>query len=166
MVASCALKPKIKGTTIILVDVSGSMDEKLSSKGIMTRMDAACGLAILLRETCNMCEFYTFSSQFVPVPPRQGMALRDAINKSQSHAGTYLANCLEHIKKHDVIYDRLIVITDEQVADNIPHMPKKLNYILNIGCYQNGIGAKNQWVTISGFSEASIDFIRELENQT
>ena len=165
MIKACSLKPKLMGDTIILVDVSGSMDQPLSSKSKMTRMDAACGLAILLRECCHNCSFLTFSDRLISIPARQGMALRDSIVSSQTHSSTMLGEALNIInhQKH-IKYDRLIVITDEQAQDNIPRMSSKNNYILNIAGYQNGIGNKNQWTTITGFSEASIDFIRELEN--
>ncbi len=165
MIKACSLKPKVNGNTIILVDVSGSMEQPLSSKSKMNRMDAACGLAILLRECCDQSQFFTFSDLLKPIAPRQGMALRDAVISSQSHSSTMLGAALNVIKeKLNVKYDRIIVITDEQSSDDIPKMPSKNNYILNIACYHNGIGNKNQWTTITGFSEASIDFIRELEN--
>lgn len=167
MIKACSLKPKLLGNTLVLVDVSGSMSSALSSKSKMSRMDAACGMAILLRECCENMAVLSFSERLQPVPPRQGMALRDAIVTSQPLGGTYLGNALNHIKKCDDFkqIDRLIVITDEQSQDEIPNMQRGKNYILNISCYQNGIGNKNQWTTISGFSEASIDFIRELESE-
>lgn len=163
MIHACSLKPKMDGKTIILVDVSGSMSYPISSKSKMTRMDAACGLAILLRECCPDSWVYTFSDGFKPVPPRRGMALRDAIIRSQNHSNTYLGNALQHIYHSDEKYDRLVVITDEQSNDAIPRMAMGKNYILNIAPYQNGVGSKDEWFTINGFSEASIDFIRELE---
>jgi hypothetical protein len=164
MIIACSLKPKLDGRTIVLVDVSGSMKDTISGKSKMTRMDTACGLAILLRECCTQVAFYTFSNSFIPIPNRQGMALRDAIVSSQTPSGTLLGKALEYVKQSCVEYERLIVITDEQTCDNTPMMHGKLNYILNIAGYQNGIGARNQWTTITGFSEASIDFIREYEN--
>jgi hypothetical protein len=165
MIKACSLKPKLMGATIVLVDVSSSMDQPISAKSKMTRMDAACGLAILLRECCINSSFLTFSEMLKAIAPRQGMALRDAIVSSQPHSGTMLGAALNVIKSAtNIKFDRLIVITDEQTSDDISRMPSKNNYILNIAGYQNGIGAKNQWTTITGFSEASIDFIRELEN--
>lgn len=167
MIQASALKPKLLGKTIIFVDVSGSMSGTLSGKSKLNRMDAACGLAILLRECVEQGGIYTFSDECKQVPNRQGMALRDAIINSQMHSGTYIAGGLSALdldgnNKHGI--DRVIVITDEQIADSIPRMATKKNYILNIAHCQNGIGSKNQWVTINGFSEASIDFIRELES--
>jgi 60 kDa SS-A/Ro ribonucleoprotein len=163
MIASCALKPMLQGKTVILIDVSGSMDAPLSTKSKMTRMDSACGLAILLRECVNEGIFLTFSEGLAVIPGRQGMALRDAIVNSQPHGSTHLGLALNIIKEKITDFDRLIVITDEQTSDNIPEMKKGKNYILNVGTYENGVGNTNQWTTISGFSEASIDYIREYE---
>ena len=51
---------KLKGSTGLVVDVSGSMNYKLAKKGETTRMDAAAGLAILLREKAEVrdCDFF------------------------------------------------------------------------------------------------------------
>ena len=164
MIKACSLKSKLEGRTIVLVDVSGSMNHALSGKSKMTRMDAACGLAILIRECIPESAFYTFSDHFIPVPRRHGMALRDAIVNSQSHSSTRLAAAINYVLQNKIEFERMIVITDEQSQDDIPRMPKTKNYILNIAGYQNGIGNQNEWITITGFSEASIDFIRELES--
>ncbi len=163
MIQACGLKPKLMGRTIVLVDVSGSMSAPISAKSKMTCMDAACGMAILLRECTPDLQMYTFSEKIVPVPPRQGMALRDALTKSQYPSATYLGAALNYIIQSGISFERIIVITDEQCQDSIPHMPMKHNYILNVCSNENGVGNKNQWVTITGFSEASIDFIREYE---
>lgn len=163
MIMSSSLKPKLPGDTIVVVDVSGSMSNNLSAKSTMRLIDAACGLAILIRECCPNVAVFSFSNQFIAIPPRHGFALRDAIIASQPSGGTYLAPLLNHINMKNPVYDRLIIITDEQVADDIPVMKRGKNYILNISTCQNGFGSKNQWTTISGFSEASVDFIRELE---
>ncbi|HKW31707.1 MAG TPA: hypothetical protein VJN92_01800, partial [Candidatus Acidoferrum sp.] len=51
----------LKGIAGLVVDVSGSMNYKLSKKGETTRMDAAAGLAILLREKAEDFAIATFS---------------------------------------------------------------------------------------------------------
>ncbi len=163
MVASAALKPKLLGKTVVLVDVSGSMDQPLSNKSKMTKMDAACAMSILLAECCTECLTFSFSDMLARIPPRHGMALRDALIASQPHSGTMLGPCLQYIRRATDHYDRFIVITDEQIQGDIPILPRGKNYILNIAGYQNGIGSVNQWTTITGFSEASIDYIREYE---
>ncbi len=166
MIEACSLKTKLNGRTLLLIDVSGSMDQALSAKSVMSRLDAACGMAILLRECCEEISILTFSEGIAHIAPRRGMALRDGICQSMKHSSTMLGQSVQWLLnnwKHP--YDRFIIITDEQSNDDIPNVPKSKNYILNIGNYQNGIGNKNQWLTISGFSEASIDYIREIESE-
>ena len=87
-----AAMPVLDGLTAILVDVSGSMDSRLSEKSDLTRMDAAAALASIVHGSVRL---FTFSEQVVEVPPRRGMAGVDAIIKSQIHGGTYLGAAVE-----------------------------------------------------------------------
>lgn len=152
-----------------MVDVSGSMNAEISAKSKMNRQDAASGIAILLRECCEKTDVFTFSDHLKFVPNRHGMALRDAINMSQGHSGTYLGRaltCVAGAITPDKPIDRLIVITDEQSHDPIPKMPIKHCYVINVGTYQNGIQNNGQWLTINGFSENVIDYILEIEKES
>jgi hypothetical protein len=151
---------KLTGKTILLIDVSGSMEAQISGKSEITRMDAACGVAMLAREICSDCVVYTFSSQCVLVPARRGFALRDAIVNSLPHGSTYLERALQHINSREG-YDRIIVFTDEQAHDGIAS-PKGKGYVINVASNKNGLGYR-EWTHIDGWSEACINFIRELE---
>jgi hypothetical protein len=158
MFASVAGREKLKGKTILLVDVSVSMEAPLSARSEMLRTDAAYGLAVLLRETSEEVSVYSFSDGLKRVAPRRGFALRDAIDTSQSHQGTQLGKALGELGES---YDRLIVITDEQAHDSIPR-PKGTGYMINVASYKNGVGY-GKWTHIDGWSESVIDYIRELE---
>lgn len=162
MLKCLAEHEKIAGKTVLLLDVSGSMDHAVSSKSEITRMDAACGVAMLLREICSDVVVYTFSNAHVLIPSRRGFALRDAIVQSQPHSGTYTRQAVEVVNGREK-YDRLIVITDEQAADGAgdPNVQTK-GYFINVASNQNGIGY-GRWLHIDGWSEACIDFIREAE---
>lgn len=151
---------KLPGRTVLMLDVSGSMDDRLSAKGETTRMDAGLGLGVLLREICAESEIFTFSNQVVQVAPRRGFALRDAMKTSQQHAGTYLAKALEALHK-SVKYDRIIVITDEQTHDGIVS-PNGRGYVINVATHKNGVGY-GKWTHIDGWSEATIDYLRAFE---
>ncbi|HEV3039478.1 MAG TPA: TROVE domain-containing protein [Candidatus Angelobacter sp.] len=151
-------QPRLPGKTVLLVDVSGSMDALLSGRSEMRRNDAAYGLAVLLREIAEKVSIYSFSDRLVPVPNRSGFALRDAINQSQPHSGTYLGKALGDIKEE---YDRLIVITDEQSHDPVPN-PKARGYVINVASYKNGIGY-GKWTHIDGWSDSIIEYIRASE---
>ena len=154
-------KQKLKGLTALLVDISGSMKEKLSSKSDMIRTDAAYGLAILARELCENIQVYSFSNNLVKIAPRRGFALRDAINNSQIHSGTSLGKALQDLNS-TVKYDRLIIITDEQSQDSIPKAVVSKSYIINIASCENGVGY-GDYNHINGWSEAVLDFIRVYE---
>lgn len=166
MIQSVEDKEKLRGLTVVFVDVSGSMQSgKVSSKSEITCQDAAASLAILLREVCEKYEFFTFSEAIALVPPRRGMALRDAINVSQPNRGTHLGKALQVFEQNrtSIKVDRMIVITDEQTYDTPPKMSIDRCYILNISTCKNGIKNNGQWETISGFSESYIDYIQEIE---
>lgn len=158
MLRSLEGQAKLPGKTVLLVDVSGSMDAQLSRRSEMRRNDAAYGLAVLLREIAADVSIYTFSDKLVRVPARQGFALRDALNTSQPHHGTYLGRALKEIGEN---YDRLIVITDEQSHDPVPN-PKARGYMLNVASYQNGVGYR-AWMHIDGWSDSVIEYIRAAE---
>jgi len=158
MLRSLEGQSKLPGKTVLLVDVSGSMDAQLSRRSEMRRNDAAYGLAVLLREIAENVRIYTFSDGLVRVPARQGFALRDALNSSQPHNATYLGRALKGL---DEQYDRLIVITDEQSHDPVPN-PKALGYMINVASYQNGVGY-GAWMHIDGWSDSVIEYIRAAE---
>ena len=160
MLKSVAVSEKLSGKTIVLVDVSGSMTAPLSRRSEMQRTDAAYGLAVLLREIGGKVAVFSFSDNLVEVPARRGFALRDAIDVSQRHNGTYLGKAVEELNRKEK-YDRLIVITDEQAHDTVP-APNGKGYVINVASYKNGVGY-GKWTHIDGWSESVIEYIRALE---
>jgi 60 kDa SS-A/Ro ribonucleoprotein len=159
-----AAMPVLPGKTIVLVDVSGSMDAKLSTKSDLTRMDAAATLASIIPGDLRV---FTFSSALVEVPPRRGMAGVDSILKSQPHSGTALAAAITDINRL-FEHDRLIVISDEQAAGGpfgrVPDPKAPRAYMINVAAFQHGVGY-GRWTHIDGFSEAVLTFIAELERE-
>lgn len=169
LLASISELPKLLGTTVVLVDVSGSMDHPLSGKSDLTRLDAAAALASIINGNCRV---FTFSSKCLEVPPRRGMAGVDVIRKSQPHSSTFLGEAVEQVNREVNSYDRLIVITDEQSHDKI-QSPKfnirtghdAKGYMINVASYQNGVGYKDTgYCHIDGFSERVLSFIHEYED--
>ena len=156
---------KLAGSTGLVIDVSGSMNHKLSTKGETTRMDAAAGLAILLREKAEEFSIATFSDKCVELPPRRGFALRDAIVGSQAHSGTYLKRALSQLTEKDEWQklDRVIVITDEQSHDGILPAWTARAYTVNIAPYKHGVSYGNRWTHIDGWSERIVDYIAASE---
>ena len=153
-----ALLPKLNGETVVLVDVSGSMDYPLSAKSDLTRMDAACALASVIH--ADNLRVFSFSNELKECPPRLGMAGIEAIRTSQAHSGTALGSALNQLHKK-VKYDRIIVITDEQSADTVPN-PQGKGYMINVASFKNGVGY-GAWQHIDGFSENVLRWIYEME---
>lgn len=150
--------PRLSGKTVVLVDVSASMHQRLSARSDMTRMDAAATLASVVNGDLRVL---TFSHKVAEVPPRRGMAGVDAVIRSQPHGGTYLGAAVKWVNDN-VPHDRLIVITDEQTADRVPDPVAKQAYMINVASARNGVGY-GRWTHIDGFSEAVIRFIVESE---
>lgn len=159
LIASIGEMPVLPGKTFVLVDISGSMASKLSAKSDLTRMDAAAALASIVPS--ESVRVFSFSNDVVEVPPRKGMAGVDAIIRSQVHGGTRLGAALSLVQQHE--HDRLIVITDEQTADRVPAPTAEHAYMINVASAQNGVGYRNGWSHIDGFSEAIFRFIHEAE---
>lgn len=164
-----ATMPALKGKTVVMVDVSASMNERLSAKSDLTRKDAAAALASVIHGDIRM---FSFADRVIEVPPRRGMAGVDAIVKSQT-GGTRLFDAVAELNAR-VAYDRLIVITDEQATDparfghwiqgtikTLPD-PTAKGYMINVASAKNGVGY-GKWTHIDGFSEGVLRFIHEHE---
>jgi len=160
--------PKLPGKTAIVVDVSGSMfpgffQPGLSGKSTMAPVDNAAALAILAREICEHSRVFCFANECVEIAPRRGFALRDAILRAPS-GGTFLGRALEFVRRNlaPQVFDRVIVITDEQVHDSVGEVPGRRGYMINPVGYKRSVGF-GKWTHIAGMSEKVLDFVREVE---
>jgi 60 kDa SS-A/Ro ribonucleoprotein len=160
--------PAMHGSTVVLVDVSGSMGSRLSGKSEMTRMDAAATLASMLN--AEQLRVFSFSSSVVEVPPRKGMAGVDAIIRSQGHGGTRMIEAVDYINR-EIPHDRLIVITDEQTAieswiprKGLPAPVCQNAYVINVASARNGVGY-GPWTHLDGFSEHVLRWIMAYESE-
>lgn len=164
MVTSMEKMDRLQGRTAVLVDVSGSMYySNVSQNSDLTRADAAAALASLVTGTSDDCRVFTFSRNTVEVPARRGMALIDAVHNSQGHGATNLGDAVRHVNNIGG-FDRIIVITDEQSRQRVdgPHCK---GYMINVSSYNRSVDY-GAWTKISGFSEATIKYIQEIEYET
>lgn len=172
----------LPGRTLIVVDVSDSMNQRLSEKSELTRMDAAATLASMIPGNVRMFSFsdggrffrmhpYRNNSNrplapegrvLVEAPPRRGMAGVDALINSQAHAGTLLGQAVR--EANAIPHDRLIVLTDEQSSDPVPDPLSGKAYMVNIASNKNGVGY-GKWTHIDGWSDSVIRYIMELERE-
>lgn len=179
MIESLKDIPKLKGRTVIVVDVSGSMGVSLS-RAEMSRLDAATALAAVIRGVCEDPVIYATAGSderhvhaTAMVPARNGRALMDAIKGMRYTVGTggifltQVMRCIQAQETADI--DRVIVITDEQdCAVRSEDMPSKAlplgktRYMVNVGVERNGI-AHRAWTHIDGFSASVVRYIEAIE---
>jgi hypothetical protein len=158
----------LSGQTIILIDVSGSMEATLSSKSTISRLEAAAALAVLARGLSASCRVFTFSYNAVEVEPVHGLKLIEAVETSQRHGGTYLGGSIKAMDAYGLfnLASRLIVVTDEQVQPG-HELPKWTwpgrGYVINVAPYEHGLTTKDGWVRINGWSDRAIEFIQRYE---
>ena len=173
-------KKILKGKTVVIIDVSGSMNSALSGKSEMTRMECGASLAILLREQCEDVVFYATAGNDSTrihrtelVRPHHGFALRDEIVNQASRlggGGIFLKQVMDYVQDAEKGADRVIIFSDEQDTSKIDPSTAnawgKKNYIINISVEKGGI-AYGKFDHINGFSEAVIDYIaagEQIEN--
>lgn len=179
----CAAQwPKLKGWTIFVVDVSGSMGERLSSKTDFSRMDAAAAMAMLAAEMCEQVTIYATAGSdsarkhhTEKVAAHRGFALAKEIVGTARHlggGGIFTRQCLEFIREHEHdTPDRIVVFSDSQDCDldrsKKPAPFGKSNYIVDVSSHNHGINYAGVWTAeIAGWSESFLRFIAELESPT
>ena len=180
MLKSCAQFPKLKGHTIIVVDVSGSMGAPVSSKSEFNRMSAGISMAVLAAEMSESITVYATAGSdskelhdTKKVIPLRGFALADEILKQANKlggGGIFTRQCLEYIATQEIESpDRIIIFSDSQDCDRASNKtPKpfgKHNYIVDISSHNRGINYNGVWTAeISGWSENFLKYIAAYES--
>ena len=181
MINSYSNLPKLKGKTLFIVDVSGSMGARMSEKSDFSRYDAACAMAMLAANQCEDYEIvctagndYTHTGAHRHIPyPQKGFGIFEQIreaNRNIGYGGIFTRQCLEwcNDKFKGQKFDRIIVFSDSQDCDfperRIPKPFGTYNYICDVSAHTKGVNYKGIWdAEISGFSEHFITFIAAME---
>jgi hypothetical protein len=173
-------QPKLKGYTVFVVDVSGSMTSTVSDKSEMSRMDVAMAMAMIAGNLTEKFTLYATAGSdgsgvhaTKRIAPRRGFGMIDAIRKEISSlggGGIFTRQCLEFIKKDlgDVTPDRIIIFSDSQDCDRINKIPRPFatyNYIVDVSAHAKGVNYESSgWTAeVSGWSENFIPFIMAME---
>ena len=154
----------------VLWDTSDATIASVSPAGVVTATGTNSG-PVTIYATAGSDSARKHATMLIP--SRRGFALRDLLSYGQTSpklggGGIFLTQVMDYVRKEEHgTADRIIVITDEQDCDlvNKPssaHPFGKRNYLINVASYKNGIGY-GEWVHIDGWSEAVVEYIRELE---
>lgn len=183
LTAALAELPKLSGLTVLVVDISGSMGSRLSSRGTLSRLDAVLGLAIILREVCEDCVVFATAGNDMTrrhataeVPARHGVALAGSIVGAAAAVGgggIFITQVMDALRRRfeGQPVERIVVLTDEQDcgigASDKPALAKPFgaaNYMLNVASAKNGVSYTPQWQHVDGFSENAVRWLVEVEH--
>jgi hypothetical protein len=180
MLRSLGSVPKLPGVTILVVDVSGSMNAVLSDKSLYTRLNVAGMLATMANEVCAKCEIWiTAGSDNRRVHKTEklsgknrGFALAEEISERSNDmggGGIFTRQALNFIRENSPWIagntpDRIIVFSDSQDCDTNKSLPSPFgtwNYIVDVSAEKNGINYKGVWNggEVSGWSDSFLTWI-------
>ena len=158
--------PRLKGSTLILVDRSGSMFGKVSEKSGLSQADTAALFGTALAIASEKADLVQFGTDSETVPFRGSSSVLAVIGSFTEMGGTYTAAAVQaHYRGHD----RVVILTDEQAwypgdpADLVPAgIPV---YTWNLAGYARGhapSGTGNRH-TFGGLTDNSFRLIQLLE---
>ncbi|HOG65562.1 MAG TPA: TROVE domain-containing protein, partial [Spirochaetota bacterium] len=124
---------RLEGTTLLLIDTSGSMESTLSKNSELTRCDAAKGLAILMAEVCPMVHIFEFNHECRSVEQGDAHGLALLSQLSAPDGGTDIDRAVQTALEAHPDAGRLVILTDEQSTSDITHpdLPQR-TYIVNV----------------------------------
>jgi hypothetical protein len=179
MLRCLASTAKLPDHTVLVVDVSGSMNTKISSKSEMTRLDAAAAMAMLASEVCESVTIYVTAGSdgarehaTERITPRRGFALAQDINSARTRVGgggIFTRQMLEYVRTQEREDPaRIMVFSDSQDCDTydtrIPAPFGAKNYIIDVSANTHGVNYKGAWTAeVSGWSEHFLGYIAALE---
>lgn len=179
MFRSLTKAPKLNGHTVLVLDVSGSMQSRLSNKSSFSRLDVAAVMGMFAAEQCDRISVYVTAGsdqkrihQTERLSPYRGFALADKVRESLSRmggGGIFTRQCLEFIRQQERERpDRIVVFSDSQDCDLANKKPQPFgcrNYIIDISAHQHGINYQGVWTAeISGWSEHFLTYIAAIES--
>jgi hypothetical protein len=164
--------PSLPGKTLIMVDLSGSMDYPMSDKSDVKRIAPASIFAAALAiraEHPTLVGFSEATSEIKVNKTNSVLLLTKDIVTAVPHMGT---QTWQAVQKHFAGHDRVIILTDEQAdsyygaSDPAKVVPGTTPlYTFNVAGYRAGhapSGKKNRY-TFGGLSDAAFTAIELLE---
>lgn len=112
--------PRLDGETLLLVDISGSMDDRLSDKSDVSRIEAVAPLAgALARQGGVTTWIFGAEARIVNIPAKTPVlaSMQMIMNYGGIRRSTATERALKTATK-DRAFDRIIILTDGQAEDN------------------------------------------------
>jgi hypothetical protein len=156
--------PTFTGRTLVLCDVSGSMNGPVSNNSTIRRYEVAgvFAAAVAARSDATLALFASSGKNLNSVKGHSVLrtveVIRNEVGGSMGY-GTLVSKGLKYYTGED----RIVVFTDEQSHDR-PTWPSVPVYIFNLGGYAQGMAASGDNVhRLGGFSDSVFRMIPLLE---
>lgn len=178
--ASIENMPRLEGTTVIAVDVSGSMNDTISSKSKVRCYEIAMLLGLIANKICDNSIFYTFNNGIEKYAVSHRTSILETVIRSRCGGGTNMYLPFEKMIDDKVKADRIIILSDNEcnsgggyyyrrpvqaLADEYRRRTGNDLWVHAIDLQGYGTqqfhGAKTN--IIAGWSEKVLDFIRLAE---
>lgn len=167
--------PRLPGRSLILCDMSGSMEGPLSDKSVMTRVEAAALFAVAQAYRCGAGNVDLFG--YATGSFRHSLAMGGSVLKQTNRLmarvgevghGTHTGRAVH--SRYDG-QDRVIIFTDEQCTDSFDGVvPTNIPvYTFNLGGYRltgHGPSGQDNRHTLAGLTDATFRMIPVLESRT
>lgn len=172
--------PTLEGKTLVMIDLSGSMDQHLSGKSEVTLKQTASVLGAIVSKVCNDCDIVAFGGtwKLLPIGKRDGvLSITERILETNVGCATEAAATLKDVTSKGTSYDRIILLSDMQCYGKDNFAEVFLHYKASIGkkvkLYSIDLAGYGTTQTpedepntllLAGFSERIFQFIRIFES--
>lgn len=116
--ASIENMPKLSGTTVIAVDVSGSMGDTISARSSVRCYEIAMLLGLMANKICENSRFYTFNTRIEKYAVSHRNGILETAMRSRCGGGTDMSLPIEKMIAENITADRLIVLSDNECNYN------------------------------------------------
>ena len=111
---SCENIPKLEGTTVIAVDVSGSMRTAVSDKSKVLCYEIAMLLGMIANKICENSIFYVFSDAAKKVTVSHRSGILETVTHTSVGGGTNMHAPFNKMLLDKVKADRIIILSDNE----------------------------------------------------
>ncbi len=112
--ASIENMPTFKGTTVIAVDVSGSMGDNISDKSKVRCYEIAMLLGLIANKICENSVFYTFNNDIKKYAISHRNGILETVTNSYCGGGTNMFLPFQKMIDDNIKADRVIILSDNE----------------------------------------------------
>ena len=116
--ASVANMPRLPGTTVIAVDVSGSMGDCLSAKSSVKYVEIATMLGLIANQICDNAIFYKFNNEIEKIALSHRSGILQEATRAQADGWTSMELPFIQMIRDKIQADRVIILSDNECNSN------------------------------------------------